>query len=323
MGPGRSSGGPGIDALGRRSVRVRRDVRRPTSSLPCSGGAQPLLSAKRGCVDVSVVVAVRDGAATLRQCLDSILAQEGSTLELIVVDGLSTDTTPEIIASYSDARIVSIREADAGIYDAWNKALGVARGEWCAFLGSDDSFASAASLASLVEVARLPGRAPTFVYGGVRMVGAVEEYVSHPELRDPIAHLRRGLMLPHPGSLHCRRTLLACGGFDASYRIVGDRPAVLRLARLGEVRRCDAIVTDARVGGMSSAPATRGIYEAEWFRFLREERGLSTAVRLLLLRRAERSVGVVLEAVLTRVLGRTLGMRVVLALRRRLGRPPR
>lgn len=85
-------------------------------------------------MNVSVVVAVRDGAQTLRLCMESILAQEGCTLALIIFDGLSKDATPTIVRSFDDSRIVLIPEADEGIYDAWNKGLMVAQGTWCSLL---------------------------------------------------------------------------------------------------------------------------------------------------------------------------------------------
>ncbi len=274
-------------------------------------------------IDVSVIVAVHNGAATLEQCIDSVLNQAGCHVELIIVDALSDDGTREIVESYGDAIATYIREADTGIYDAWNKALKVVRGEWCSFLGADDSFSAARSVALLLDVARRPGKSASYVYGGVRVIGAFEDTILHPEPGDPIAFLRRGQMLPHPGALHRRQQLVDIGGFDDSYRSAGDLPAVLALARLGAVRRCDHVVTDFRFGGISSSASTRILSETEWFRFLVEERGRLTALCLLALRRTQHGAGNLIEATLARILGRSRGGRAFLFVRRALKRPPR
>lgn len=75
-------------------------------------------------MDVSVIVAVRNGASTLSQCIDSVLAQTGCTVALIVVDGMSTDATAEIVSGYGDRVTYSIREPDVGIYDAGSLRTG-------------------------------------------------------------------------------------------------------------------------------------------------------------------------------------------------------
>lgn len=277
-------------------------------------------------MDVSVIVAVRDGAATLRQCIESVLMQECCSLELIVVDGLSTDETPGIIASFDDARITVVREADEGIYDAWNKALRIARGNWCAFLGSDDFYMSRDSLASLLAVGqngRNEGSRPAFVYGGVEMLGSVERVILHVDPRDAIRYLRRGRMLPHPGSLHQREILVRIGGFDTSYRVVSDLQAVLRLARAGGVARCDALITAMRLGGVSTAAETRSLTRREWYRFLRSERGWVVATGLWSLRMFEYGAGRITESIVVCTLGPRRGALAFMRIRRLLRRPPR
>ncbi len=96
---------------------------------------------------VSVITAVRNGERTLEQTILSVLHQTFANVEYIIVDGASTDGTLDLIAKY-DYQIKSgdfpnisfcyISEPDKGVYDAWNKALKLATGEWICFLGSDD-----------------------------------------------------------------------------------------------------------------------------------------------------------------------------------------
>ena len=77
---------------------------------------------------------------TIKQALDSVLSQKFTDLEILIIDAASTDETIHIIREYSknDSRVSSISEKDSGLYDAMNKGIDLAKGEWLFFLGSDD-----------------------------------------------------------------------------------------------------------------------------------------------------------------------------------------
>ncbi len=85
---------------------------------------------------VSVVVAARNGERFVAQALDSILAQGWRPIEILVVDGHSTDRTVEIARSYPLVRVVS--QHNRGIGDAYNLGIAVAQGDFIAFLSHDD-----------------------------------------------------------------------------------------------------------------------------------------------------------------------------------------
>jgi glycosyltransferase involved in cell wall biosynthesis len=89
---------------------------------------------------VSVVMAVRDGAAFLGEAVESVLTQTFRDLELIVVDDGSTDPTPEILADLAagDERLHVLREPGIGVCRARNRACGDARGRYLAILDADD-----------------------------------------------------------------------------------------------------------------------------------------------------------------------------------------
>lgn len=86
---------------------------------------------------VSVVVPVYNGSRYLRQALDSALAQTYRPLEVVVVDDGSTDSSPEIIASYG-SRVRSLRQPNGGVALARNAGICAASGDWIAFLDQDD-----------------------------------------------------------------------------------------------------------------------------------------------------------------------------------------
>ena len=86
----------------------------------------------------SIIVPTFNSAHTLKRCLDSILSQTFKNFEIIIADGLSTDSTLMTAESMRDERINIFSEKDYGVYDAMNNAVERAQGKWILFLGSDD-----------------------------------------------------------------------------------------------------------------------------------------------------------------------------------------
>ncbi len=89
-------------------------------------------------IRVSVIVPVYNRQATIGKAISSVLAQRFPAFEIIVVDDGSTDATSSVVASIQDARIVHLRQDNAGAGAARNRGLDHARGDWIAFLDSDD-----------------------------------------------------------------------------------------------------------------------------------------------------------------------------------------
>ncbi len=86
----------------------------------------------------SVIVVCKNPGARLADALDSVWAQQDVALELVVVDGASSDGTAAWLAARRDRIATLISEPDGGVYEAMNKGVAAARGEWVLFLGADD-----------------------------------------------------------------------------------------------------------------------------------------------------------------------------------------
>ncbi|SHF68048.1 Glycosyl transferase family 2 [Desulfacinum infernum DSM 9756] len=86
---------------------------------------------------VSVIIPTHNRARMVREAVESVLAQKDARFELIVVDDGSTDETPEALGPHRD-RLRFIRQENRGVSAARNRGIQVARGEWIAFLDSDD-----------------------------------------------------------------------------------------------------------------------------------------------------------------------------------------
>ncbi len=102
-----------------------------------AAGAAAVLSAP-GMDLVTVIVPVYNGAATLAQALDSVLAQSHRHLQVLVIDDGSTDRTAEIAAAYGDPRLALHRFPNAGVTVSRNRGVRLAEGRYVAFLDADD-----------------------------------------------------------------------------------------------------------------------------------------------------------------------------------------
>src|SRR5882757_1455688 len=101
---------------------------------------------------ISIVTSTYNAAAGLPYTMRSIFRQTSLDYEWIVIDGGSTDGTVDLLKQYQDMPLFWISEKDRGIYDAWNKACRIARGQWLIFLGAGDELASASVLEEISEI---------------------------------------------------------------------------------------------------------------------------------------------------------------------------
>jgi len=204
---------------------------------------------------ISVIVAIYNGKATLQQCIDSVAQQTYPKKELIIIDGGSTDGTVELLKKNRNKFSYWISEPDRGIYNAWNKGLAQAQGEWICFLGADDYFWDETVLERIVaQLGMLP---PTIrvAYGQIMMLGVDDQVLrtegeSWVQLKE---HFRQNMCIPHVGTMHRRSLFEQHGKFDESFRIAGDYELLLRELNTGDAKFIPDIITAAqRFGGIST-----------------------------------------------------------------------
>ena len=87
---------------------------------------------------INVIIVTYNAAKTLQKCLDSIYSQQYPAIDIIIIDGKSTDETVQILQDNADRIAYWNSEKDSGIYDAMNKAIKHLTGDWVYFLGADD-----------------------------------------------------------------------------------------------------------------------------------------------------------------------------------------
>ena len=205
----------------------------------------------------SVVIAVRNGAKTLQRALDSVFAQTYHHIEIIVIDGASTDGTRAILER-NTARIAYWEsEPDRGIYHAWNKALDHISGEWICFLGADDRYHTADALERVASALTADGTRHRVAYGSVHVVredGSVDRDAGLPWDGDLF---RRGSMIPHQATFHHRTLFDRHGRFDERFRISGDYEFLLRELLDHDPLFIATFVVDMAAGGLSDRPSSK------------------------------------------------------------------
>lgn len=118
---------------------------------------------------LSIIIPTFNSESFLKIALESILNQTFSNYEVVIMDGGSKDDTLSVAQSYNDARIKIFCEPDKGVYDAMNKAMDKAQGEWLFFMGSDDSFYNSSVLKNVTPT--LLSTKNHVVYGNVLIQG--------------------------------------------------------------------------------------------------------------------------------------------------------
>ncbi|SMO61511.1 glycosyltransferase family 2 protein [Solitalea koreensis] len=177
-------------------------------------------------VKYSIITVCLNSEETIERCIRSVQCQKGQNIEHIVIDGLSSDKTLDIVKKYEDVTYLS--EKDNGIYDAMNKGVNLSKGDYVLFLNSDDEL----KCNYFEECDRVLENSDfDFLGVGVKMISNqnVREWI--PENLSLLKHLWR-MPIPHPGFLVKRNLFLKLGGFDTQFRIAADYDFVLRLFRL-------------------------------------------------------------------------------------------
>jgi glycosyltransferase involved in cell wall biosynthesis len=207
---------------------------------------------------LTVIVAVYNGKATLQQCIDSFAQQTYPNKELIIIEGGSKDGTVELLEKNHSKFSYWISEPDCGIYNAWNKGLAQAHGEWICFLGADDYFWDATVLARIAERLVLLPPNIRVAYGQIMLIrddgqSPHRKGESWGQLKELF---KQCMCIPHVGTMHRRSLFEQKGKFDESFRIAGDYELLLRELITGNAAFFPEIVAVAqRIGGISTDTA--------------------------------------------------------------------
>lgn len=217
---------------------------------------------------VSIVIATWNAAQTLERCFASIVGQRFTEWELLISDGGSTDGTIELIRQYEKRIVWWHSENDDGIYDAWNRAIVHATGDYVCFLGADDAWADDGALERLFSAIGFENYDLVTSRGLIFSPDSQEttEFGASWNSR----RIGRRIVVCHPGLLHRRSIFDIYGLFDTRYRIAGDLEFLLRLPT--NIKTKDVATITVRVQG-------GGISRKNFYKRLREQRDILTRHR--------------------------------------------
>jgi glycosyltransferase involved in cell wall biosynthesis len=237
---------------------------------------------KAGLPTVSVITITYNNASGLAKTLASIAAQDYPKLEQIVVDGGSKDNTLAVMTEYAHLIKRSVSEPDKGIYDAMNKGMAMASGEFLWFLNAGDV---AHSPTVLTQIFTLPiAKTPTdewydVYYGEAINVNESYEPSGTPRRKALPAKLTHrsmsyGMVVCHQ-SMIVRRRIAPL--YDLQYKYSGDVDWAIRLLRRTEsVCNTGLVIADFLEGGVSTARRKASLLER--FAILRKHFGLPLTV---------------------------------------------
>ena len=195
--------------------------------------------------EFSIITVVRNSVDTIENCVKSVKSQTHKDYEYIVIDGLSDDGTSEIILKHLDSINVYLREKDAGIYDAMNKALTLCSGKYIGIINADDSYLPD----TLSNVHRVFTDFPNaqVVYGGVHIVSEKGGllFIDHLNLDN--------YMIAHPSCFVSAEVYRNFGKFNSNFKIAADYDFMLRIRNAGVTfKNSGLVLANYRPGGASA-----------------------------------------------------------------------
>lgn len=184
---------------------------------------------------VSIVTPVLNRASTLETCLASVTAQTYQPLEHIVIDGGSTDGTLDILRSFSGSHSMRwVTGKDAGMYDAINKGLSLAKGQVLAYVNSDDLYLPWSVEAAVEGLSK----DADMVYGDLGVLriikGARTGFYLQFYPRFDLRYFTHTGAIGQPTVFWRREVMDAVGDFDTRYRLLGDCEYWLRVGASGK-----------------------------------------------------------------------------------------
>lgn len=205
---------------------------------------------------VTVVTVVYNGAATIAHTIRSVVEQTYDNVEHIIIDGGSTDATLDILREHEDDIDYWLSEKDEGIYDAMNKGIALARGDYIGLLNSDDFFASSSSLETTVTC--LKAKDVDAVFSCLDIVDPANlDRVLRKYCISSLSSfmLRIGLMPAHP-TFYCKKSCYdEAEPYRTDYHIAADFEMLVRLLLKQHItwEFLDETTVKMRSGGLSSS----------------------------------------------------------------------
>lgn len=226
---------------------------------------------------LSIITVVLNSIQFIEESINSVVSQTYNDIEYIIIDGGSTDGTLDIIDKYCEDIDILVSEPDNGIYDAMNKGISLATGEWVLMLNADDYLIDDQVIEKVIPSLT---DSSDLIYGTALMKfednGFFENYSTVLSLKN----LSRGKVPPHMAVFAKRSIVKELGGYDTSYRLVADFDFYVRFLLGGyKPKRIDLCCSVFRIHDEARSPYRLHKFWAEAYVVINRHFGISAAIR--------------------------------------------
>lgn len=183
---------------------------------------------------ISIITVTYNAGQWLERTIQSVLNQSYAGIQYIIIDGKSTDTTVDIIKKHESRIHYWKSEPDTGLYDAMNKGLAAAGGDYVLFLNAGDLLYSNTVVGQVVEL--IQNINPDIIYGETEIINSNTDRIGMRRLRAPEKltwkSFRMGMLVSHQ-SFFVKRSVAP--EYDLQYKLVADFDWCIRCLKQAEI----------------------------------------------------------------------------------------
>lgn len=245
-------------------------------------------------IKFTIITCTYQAAHYLPRTAESVLSQTYADVEHLIIDGLSTDGTVETARTYEHRsaqadnghEVIVVSEKDGGLYDAMNKGIRMATGEYVVFLNAGDVFPSPDTLEMIASSMGDGEQLPGVLYGDTDIVDDEGHFLRHRRLQPP-EHLswrsfRHGMLVCHQ-AFYARTDLAKANAYDLTYRLSADVDWCIRIMKAAEqkgltLKNVEAVIVNYLDGGLSVKNHRASLRER--FRLMCHHYGLLTTLAM-------------------------------------------
>jgi glycosyltransferase involved in cell wall biosynthesis len=202
---------------------------------------------------ISVITVCLNSEEFIEQCIQSVISQEFSDFEYIIIDGGSSDNTVNIIKKYQNKISYWQSKSDRGIAHAFNQGIERSSGDWILFLNSDDYLAGTNVLSQMAQNLKTACNADV-IFGQIQRVARLKQARAIGVPYGGAFSWRKFILrdtIPHPAAFTRRSYFERVGLFNKAYRIAMDYEHYLRGGPRLDARFVPVLVSNMRDGGIS------------------------------------------------------------------------
>ena len=197
---------------------------------------------------ITIITVTYNAASVLQRTLDSVCTQTYKDIEHLIIDGASKDETVQMAESYKAQvpyKVVIQSEPDQGLYDAMNKGLHKATGDYLIFLNAGDALHANDTLET---VSQLSSNSPAVIYGDTSIVDSEGRFLHLRRLRPPKQltwkSFKQGMLVCHQ-AFYVRTDIAQQEDYDLLYRHSADVDWCIRVMKRAELQHLPLVNTNA------------------------------------------------------------------------------